>query len=322
VSLTTRAGLLKVRPVRPGSRIGLVAPASPFNREAFNAGVYELRRLQFEPVFDERVFERRVYVAGDAERRAAQLLDFWRRADVDALIAVRGGYGSVQVLPYLSTSDAQIVRQSRAAMVGYSDVTSLHVWLAGVAGMVSIHGPMIDRRLSAGTKAYDAPSFLGSLSTEPVGELTPAGVEVLKPGEASGPLFGGTLTQLTGSLGTPWAFDPPQGHILFIDEVSERPYRIDRMLVHLQQAGILARAAGIVVGQCPRCDEPESSVTGRATVADTLRDFPGPVLFGFPSGHTTTPLVTMPFGVHARMLTAGATPGLVIEEAAAHEDAG
>jgi muramoyltetrapeptide carboxypeptidase len=320
VSLKTRAGLLKIKPVRPGSRIGLVAPASPFGRDAFDAGVLELQRLGFEPVFDERVFEKRGFVAGEPERRAAQLTDFWRRADVDALIAVRGGYGSLQLLPFLSLTDAQLARQSRAAFVGYSDVTSVHVWLAACAGMVSIHGPMIDRRLSAGPSAYDPASFLASLSTEPIGELRPEGVEVIKPGEASGPLFGGTLTQLVASLGTPWAFDPPQGHVLFLDEVGERPYRIDRMLVQLQQAGLLARAAGIVFGQLPRCDEPGGTVTGRATVADVLRDFPGPVLCGFPSGHTVTPLVTLPFGVHVQMMTASRSPGLMIVEAAAGEE--
>ena len=321
MSLRTRAGFLKVKPAGPGSRIGLVAPASPFDRDEFEAGVSELHRLGFEPVYDERVFERRGYVAGESQRRAAQLVDFWRREDVAALVAVRGGYGSVQMFPFLSLTDAQLARHSRAAFVGYSDVTSVHVWLAACAGMVSIHGPMIDRRLSAGPAAYDPLSFLASLREEPMGELRPAGVEVLKAGEAEGPLCGGTLTQLLASLGTPWAFDPPHGHVLFIDEVGERPYRLDRMLVQLQQTGLLARAAGLVFGQMPKCDEPDGSVAARATVADVLRDFPGPVLYGFPSGHTVTPLVTLPFGVHARMICGAGAPGLMIDEAAACEGA-
>lgn len=319
MSLRTRAGFLKVKPAGPGSRIGLVAPASPFDRDAFEAGVSELRRLGFEPVYDERVFERRGYVAGEPRRRAAQLIDYWRRDDVAALIAVRGGYGSLQMLPFLSLADAQVARHSRTAFVGYSDVTSVHVWLAACAGMVSIHGPMIDRRLSAGPAAYDPLSFLASLREEPMGELRPAGVEVLKEGEAEGPLFGGTLAQLLASIGTPWAFDPPHGHVLFIDEVGERPYRLDRMLVQLQQTGLLSRASGLVFGQMPKCDEPDGSVTARATVADVLRDFPGPVLYGFPSGHTVTPLVTLPFGVHARMICGAGAPGLMIDEAAAYE---
>jgi len=316
VSIRTRAGLLKVRPAGSGSRVGLIAPASPFDRDEFDNGVAELRRLGFLPVYDDRVFERRSYVAGEPESRVAQLTDLWRRADVAAVMAIRGGYGSAQMLPLLSPMDVALAREARTAFVGYSDVTSLHVWLACCAGMTSIHGPMIDRRLSHGPAAYDPGSLLASLQPTPMGELRPDGVEVLVAGEAEGPLFGGTLTQLLASLGTPWAFDPPAGHVLFIDEVGERPYRLDRMLVQLRQTGLLARASAVVFGQMPRCDEPDGSVRARSVAADVLSGFPGPVLYGFPSGHTTTPLVTLPFGVHTRVLGSGAAPGLVIEESA------
>jgi muramoyltetrapeptide carboxypeptidase len=174
---------------------------------------------------------------------------------------------------------------------------------------------MIDRRLSAGEGAYDRASFLASLAGAPMGELAPEGVECLRTGEAAGPLFGGTLSQLVGSLGTPYAFAPPAGYVLFLDEVGERPYRLDRMLVQLRQAGLLARASAVIVGQLPNCDEPGGAVSGRAVVADGLAEFPGPVLFGFPSGHTTTPLVTLPFGVSTRVI-AGAGPRVVVEESA------
>lgn len=316
MSTRTRAGLLKVRPAGPGSRVGLVAPASPFDRDDFDSGVAELRRLGFDPVFDDRVFERRGYVAGEAASRVAQLMDFWKRADVDAVIAVRGGYGSMQMLPALSQEGAPLITGARTTFVGYSDVTSLHVWLNCCAGVASIHGPMIDRRLSRGPAEYDPASFLASLAPGPMGELRPDGLDVLKAGEASGPLFGGTLTQLLASLGTPWAFDPPAGCVLFIDEVGERPYRLDRMLVQMQQAGLLAKASAIVFGQMPRCDEPDGTVTARATVADVLSGFHGPILYGFPSGHTTTPLVSLPLGVETRVLAAGGAPGIVIEESA------
>jgi len=319
VSIRTQAGLLKVRPAGPGSRIGLVAPASPFDRDEFEKGVVELRRLGFEPVYDDRVFERRGFVAGDPESRKAQLTDLWRRNDVDAVMALRGGYGSLQILPLLSPDDAELARAARMAFIGYSDVTSLHIWLGGRAGMTSIHGPMIDRRLSLGPDAYDPVSLLGSLRPEPLGEMRPEGVEALRRGLAEGPLLGGTLTQLLASMGTPWAFDPPVGHVLFIDEVGERPYRLDRMLVQLRQTGILERAAAVVFGQMPRCDEPDGSVTARATVADVMSGFDGPVLFGFPSGHTTTALVTLPFGVHTRVLADGDRPGVLIEESAVYE---
>jgi muramoyltetrapeptide carboxypeptidase len=313
MSGATRAGLLRCRPVKPGSQIALVAPASPFQREEFERGVRELERLGLLPVYDDRVFAWEPMVAGPADLRAAALRDAWRRSDIDGILAVRGGYGSVETLPLL---DAGAIRTARTAFIGYSDVTSLHTYLTCHVGVVSIHGPMIEGRLAAGAAAYDTETFLRSLSDTPLGPLAPDGLEVLRAGEAEGPIFGGTLSQLVASLGTPYAFAPPAGHVLLIDEVAERPYRLRRMLMQLGLSGVLARASAVVVGQLPRCDEPGGEVTGRSIFADVLADFPGPVLFGFPTGHTTTPLVSVPLGVWTRVVGQG-RPALVFDEAAA-----
>jgi muramoyltetrapeptide carboxypeptidase len=129
-------------------------------------------------------------------------------------------------------------------------------------------------------------------------------------------LFGGTLTQLLASLSTPFEFRPPAGHVLFLDEVGERPYRLHRMLTQLRLSGRLASASAVVFGQWPRCDEPGGTVTARAVIKDVLDGFPGPVLFGFPSGHTTQALISLPLGVRARVVAHG-TPALVVEESAA-----
>jgi muramoyltetrapeptide carboxypeptidase len=128
-------------------------------------------------------------------------------------------------------------------------------------------------------------------------------------------LLGGTLTQLLASVGTPHAFDPPAGYVLFLDESGERPYRLDRMVTQLRQTGLLARAAAVVIGELPRCDEPSGDPTARAVMADLFADFPGPVIGGFPSGHTIGPAMTLPFGVACRVV-AGSRPCLVIEESA------
>lgn len=309
----TRAGLARCRPVGRGSAVALVAPASPFERGEFEAGLAELKRLGFEAVHDERVFDREGFLAGTPRSRADSLNAAWRRADVDAIIAVRGGYGSVETLGDL---DVDLIRERRTAFVGYSDVTSLHAFLGTQAGLVSIHGPMVEGRLACGPSAYDTGSFLGSLRAEPLGELAPGGIEVIRPGEAAGPLFGGTLTQLLASFRTPWEFAPPDGHVLFIDEVGERPYRLHCMLTQWRLAGRFSGAAGVVFGQMPRCDEPGGQPTAVSVIRDLFQAFPGPVLFGFPSGHTTTPLVSLPFGVETRVV-AGRHPRLVIEEAAA-----
>jgi muramoyltetrapeptide carboxypeptidase len=312
----TAGGLLKCRPVRDGSLVALVAPASPFQRKEVDAGAAELRRLGLQAVFDERVFERQGFVAGPAASRASELMRAWQRQDIDAIVAIRGGYGSVQVLPLI---DHAIIRASRAAFVGYSDVTSVHIVLGCHVGLTSIHGPMVEGRLSKGPQAYDINSFLGSLRPAPLGELAPAGLSALRPGEARGALFGGTLTQLLASFKTPFEFRPPAGHVLFVDEVGERPYRLHRMLTQYRLSGLLSGASGVVFGQMPGCDEPVAGgPTARDVVAEIFADFPGPVLFGFPSGHALTPLVSLPLGVEVRVV-AGARPCLVIEESAASE---
>lgn len=306
--------MLKPRVLRPGDRIAVVAPASSFARDEFDAGVAELVRLGFEPVYDPSVFARARYTAGDAAVRAQAFRRAWTDPSVSALIAVRGGYGSVHMLPLLDPAE---IRRTPKAFIGYSDNTSLLTWITGRCGVVAFHGPMLDGRLAKGDAGYDRDTFERVLMhADPAGAITHPGVVALRHGEAEGPLAGGTLTQLVASLGTPYAFDPPAGHILFLDEVAERPYRIDRMLTQLRFSGLLSRAAGIVFGELPRCDEPaDGGPAIQAVIRDLLDDFPGPVLFGLPSGHTTGACLTLPLGVRARVVTAP-EPAVIIEEAA------
>jgi len=290
-----------------------VAPASPFARDEFEAGVAELRRLDLEAVYDDRVFARQRYEAGPAGLRAAAFRDAWFDDSIAALVCARGGYGSVHLLPLL---EALPLGDRPKILLGYSDNTSLLVWLTLERRIVSFHGPMIDGRFARGPQGYDSDTFRRVVwSAEPAGEIAHPAVEALKSGEAAGMLIGGTLTQLLASLGTPYAFDPPAGHVLFIDEVAERPYRIDRMLTQLRLSGLLARASALVFGELPRCDEPGGDPAIRSVVADLTADFPGPVLFGLPSGHTTGATLTLPFGVRTRVMTSPA-PRLVVEEPA------
>jgi muramoyltetrapeptide carboxypeptidase len=305
--------MLKPRALAPGDRIAVVAPASAFNRDEFDRGIDEIRRLGFTPVYDESVFSRHRYLAGTADVRARGLRAAWRDDSIAAVIGVRGGYGSAQILPLLDVDEA---RRARKPLIGYSDLTSLLTFLTMGCGIVAFHGPMLVGRLGRGAEGYDADSFVKALCRrEPMGELTAPGVESIRDGEAKGPLFGGTLTQLLASLGTPFAFSPPAGYVLFLDEVGERPYRLDRMVTQLRHTGLLARASAVVIGELPRCDEPAGDVTAREVVADLFEDFTGPVLLGFPSGHTVGPAMTLPFGVTCRVI-AGERPRLVIEESA------
>ena len=305
--------MLKPRALRPGDRVAVVAPASSFIRQEFDDGLEEVRRLGFDPVYDESVFDRQRYLAGSPEVRAAGLRRAWQDPTIAGIIGVRGGYGSVQVLPLLDVEEA---RRARKPFIGYSDLTSLLSFLTTRCGLVAFHGPMLAGKLARGDAGYDRDSLVRSVCrAEPVGELAPPGLRVIKRGEAVGPLLGGTMTQLLGSLGTPFAFAPPDRFVLFLDEVSERPYRLDRMITQLGQSGLLARAVAVVVGELPKCDEPSGDPTAEAVIAAQLRDFPGPVVMGFPSGHTAGPSMTLPLGITCRVLS-DHRPRLVIEEAA------
>ena len=305
----------KPRALARGDRIAVVAPASPFNRDEFDAGIAELRRLGFDPVYDDSVFARKRYVAGEAALRAAALRAAWRDPSIAGVIGVRGGYGSAQLLPLL---DVDEMRDHCKVFVGYSDLTALLTFFTTTLGMVAFHGPMLAGRLGGGAARYDEQSFIGALCRrEPMGELSAPGLEAIRAGEAGGVLLGGTMTQLLASLGTPHAFDPPQGYVLFLEEVGERPYRLDRMVTQLTHAGLLAQASAVVVGELPRCDEPSGDPTARDVMRDLFEDFPGPVLLGFPSGHTAGPAITLPLGVRARVVAPSkGQPKLVIEESA------
>ena len=303
----------KPRALQPGDRVTIVAPASSASAEELHAGAEELRTLGFEPYNEMTLFDRSMYTAGTAEVRAAAFRSAWSDPSSAAIVAARGGYGSVQLLPLLEPSD---FADSSKAFVAYSDNTTLLTWLTLTCDIVTFHGPMIEGRLARGPAGYDRDTFERCLSRPAiVGRITHPQLEVIRPGEAAGMLIGGTMTQLAASLGTPYAFDPPRGCVLFFDEVAERPYRVDRLFTQLAQAGIISRASALVFGEMPRCDEPSGNVRIRDVVAELTTGFAGPVLFGLPSGHTAGPTLTLPFGVRARVV-AGSTPGLVIEESA------
>jgi muramoyltetrapeptide carboxypeptidase len=260
------------------------------------------------------VFSREGYVAGPASVRTAAWLRAWNDPSIAALIAARGGYGSVQLLPALE--QAGVGQGVPKAFIGYSDNTSILSWLTTQHDVVTVQGPMIEGRLARGDAGYDRDTFRRCLCVpEPMGEVSHPQVEALRTGDAAGVLVGGTLTQLLASLGTPYAFNPPPGAVLVLDEVGERPYRLDRMLMQLRFSGLLARTSAVVFGELPRCDEPGGSYAARAVVHELLADYPGPVLFGLPSGHTTGPTLTLPFGVRARVVTRP-RPVLIVEESA------
>ena len=304
--------MIAVRQLKPGDRVALVAPASPFAAKELDAGVAELARLGLEAVYDESLFARERFVAGSAAVRAKAIHQAWADPSITALLAMRGGYGSAHVLPLL---DLPLMRSARKALIGYSDITALLTFYLQ-HGLTAIHGPMIERRMSTGSDGYDEASFRRvAMSAEPAGEMRPAQLETLHPGDATGMLIGGNLTQMVALLGTPWAYRVPEGAVLFLEDVGERPYRVHRMLTQCAQAGMLAPVRAIVFGEFVACGEPG----GEPAIRDVLRDFTdgfnGPVLFGFPSGHTAGATWTLPLGVRTRV-RGGPAAALVFEESA------
>lgn len=306
--------MTKPRALTRGDRIAVVSPASPFSRDAFDLGVAELRTLGYVPVFDDSVFDRALggITSGSPERRAAAFVRAWSDPSIAAIIAVRGGHGSVHLLPHLDEWDP---RRQPKLFIGYSDNTSILSWLTTLRRITALHGPMIDGRLARGQEGYDAETFTRLVTGKGAGMvLAPDVLSVLREGAAvSGPLFGGTMTQLAASLGTPYAFVPPDGCVLFLEDVNERPYRIDRLFTQLRLGGVLARARALVFGEMRGCDEPGGTPGIRALLLDLLDDFTGPVLFGFPSGHTTGPCWSLPLGVRVTVRTSPG-PAVVIEE--------
>jgi muramoyltetrapeptide carboxypeptidase len=302
----------RLRRLKAGDRVAFVAPASGVSREEVEKAAAGLEALGLRACYDETIFEKDRFTAGPASTRADAIHRAWRDPSVEGLIAIRGGYGSAQLLPLL---DTKLLQSARKPLVGYSDITTL-LCLYLQHGLTSIHGPMADRRLSRGPDGFDVDSFQRVLMSEKAaGDLSPPQLEPMHPGSASGILVGGTLTQLVALLGTPWAFHPPEGAILFIEDIGERPYRIHRLLTQAAQAGMFTHVRAIVFGEFPGCDEPGGEPAIRDVLRDFTADFHMPVLFNFPSGHTGGPTWTLPFGVKAEVVAAPSPAVRILEPA-------
>jgi muramoyltetrapeptide carboxypeptidase len=293
----------KAKALERGARVAVFAPASPGNEAQVKAGVAELRRLGF--VAELPAAERpEGYFAASAEARRAEFLRLLDDSNVDGLIGLRGGYGANYLL---DASLASAVGEPKA-VIGFSDLTSLQIFLWQQCRWVTFYGPMAAAGLDAGAGApggYDEKSLRLSISEAGVGWKTPLRGEVLVKGNAEGRVLGGAMTLVEATFGTPWELDT-RGAILILEDRAMKPYQVDRVLMHFKQAGKLDGVKGIVLGDFPECEPP---VAGSPTVRDVceriLAPLGVPVIFGAPIGHTLRPMLTIPLGVNARLHAQG-----------------
>lgn len=290
------AKTIKPPALRQGDKIGLIAPASSFNHEAFLRGCARLRQMGYAPVYAENIFDRDIYFAGTAERRTQELLDYWRREDIAALICVRGGYGSNYLLEKL---DFSLFAARPKILLGCSDITSLLAAIHDRTGLVGFHGPMVAKDIADGT--FDEASWKNALQGAANWIVTANGVEVLQSGKAAGRLYGGCLSMLVASLGTPFEIQT-EGCILFIEDIAEKPYRIDRMLMQLRLAGKLDGVRGFVFGEMLDCAPPKGETyTLQQVIMRVLAPYKVPIVYGLKSGHVSSGNITLPIGVQAEL---------------------
>ncbi|MBZ5701311.1 MAG: LD-carboxypeptidase [Acidobacteriia bacterium] len=293
--------------------MAVVAPASPADPQKIVAGTAELLRLGFS-VLPWAARESEGYFAGSAAERRKEFLGALADPGADALIALRGGYGSNYLL---GSRDAETLPAAKA-LVGYSDLTTLQTFLWQRLGWVSFYGPMLAAGFDAGAGkpgGYDEASFLRATGERSSGWTLDLQGECLEAGEAQGRLLGGCLTLLEATIGTPWQFNG-SGAILVLEDRAMKPYQVDRVLMHLVQAGVLAGIQGIVLGDFPECAPP---VAGSPTVRDVCRRILGgqglPVVYGAPVGHTARAMLTLPLGVEARLVAEGGGTLEILEPA-------
>lgn len=281
---------VKPLPLRKGDKIGVIAPAGSVHDEPLEKGVGILRRAGFGIELAPGILDRKGYLAGEQEKRARALQDFFKRGDIAAIFCARGGFGSIQILPLL---DAAVIRLYPKIFVGYSDVSILLNWLLQRCGMVTFHGPMVAMEIARGLKGLSEEFFWGTLLGTKRQWRLQAG-ETIRPGYAQAEMAGGCLSIVVTTLGTPYEIETA-GKILFLEDIGERPYRVERMLTHLKMAGKLEKIAGLVFGSFTNCEGEGERELGEI-FQEFFRDAPYPVIAGLDVGHGEENLL-LPFGV-------------------------
>jgi len=266
-----------------GDTISIVAPGGTVQqRDGFERGIASLERMGFRVRFSERIFQSSRYLAGEDSVRAEELMEAFEDPSIQAVMALRGGYGCSRLIPYLMEKR---LRLHPKVFVGFSDLTTLHLFFRRRFGWITIHGPMAASP-SLGSLANDQEKHLFSLWTDPGYRpvLSFDQLETWFPGPAEGILAGGCLSIVAASIGTSYEIKT-EGKILFLEDYGEPPYRLDRMLTHLCLAGKFENIAGVLLGSFLECEPTRGNYSANDTLREILTRLKVPVLAGFPAGH-------------------------------------
>jgi muramoyltetrapeptide carboxypeptidase len=308
---------LKPYALQPGDSFRLIAPGSPVREDRLRQGCEEITRLGYVPLFERgHVLAQAGFFAGPMDDRLAALTDAFSEADSKAVVCVRGGYGSNYLLEHLH----QFPSVRPKIFLGFSDITSLQIYMWQKLGWVTFSAPMVAAGFDRGPGqpgGYDKTSFELAVSPTRNGWTIPLDGETLRPGSADGFVMGGCLTMIVATLGTPWEIDT-RGAILLLEDRAMKPFQVDRALKHLEHAGKFRDLRGLILGEFPECLPPAGTETVRDVAARLAPAVP--VAWNVPFGHTTRPMLTIPLGISARLSTTG-TPQLQFLEAACIDSA-
>jgi muramoyltetrapeptide carboxypeptidase len=312
-SQSERGNVHKPRALTSGGVVMPFAPASPTEASRFAAGTAQVKRLGWQ-IADRASTVNEGYFAGPTASRRDELVGALSRRDVTALVGIRGGYGSNYLL-----DDLHIPTLANPKIIlGFSDLTSLQIYLWQRSRWITFCGPMLAAGLDAGAgapKGFDDKSLLAALQNTESGWALDLQGETLNSGEARGRVLGGCLTLVETAIGTQWDLQTDDA-ILVLEDRGMKPWQVDRALMHLKQAGKFANVRGIVLGDFPECEAP---VAGSPTVRDVCQRILGPlgipIVFGAPIGHTMRPMLTVPLGVKSRLSAKGAGVLEILEPA-------
>ena len=276
----------------------MIAPAGAAKRELVELGVARLREMGYEVTVGAHALDSGpLYYAGRMEDRVGDLHAAFADSTVDGIVCARGGWGSAELLPML---DAELIRANPKVFVGYSDVTSLQVWMMERAGLVTFYGPMVAADF-ARVEGVDLRSWGCAIAESSAWSMDVGdGLRVLRAGVAEERLWGGCLSMVAESLGTPFA-PGARGGVLFLEDIGTKPYQWDRMLVHLRYAGVLEGVTGIVFGDMQQNVGPEQMELLEGALLHSLEWFRGPIAMGLRCGHVDGANRTLPLGVRVRL---------------------